>query len=144
MFFKTLEQVQGEECDELIISFGYAKNKSGEFHLRFGPLNQKNGIKRLNVLLTRAIERLDFFTSVKASDFSISANEAINLLRLYLSELEEESDLKRIFLPFNLKTIPEDKTLKISQIHQFIPNIGELKTFHEVMELRGWNLEYLC
>jgi superfamily I DNA and/or RNA helicase len=27
LFFKTLDQVQGDECDNLIISFGYGKNK---------------------------------------------------------------------------------------------------------------------
>jgi hypothetical protein len=48
-FFKALENVQGEECDRLIISLGYGRNTEGEFHMRFGPLNSKNGAKRLNV-----------------------------------------------------------------------------------------------
>ena len=40
-FFKALENVQGEECDQLIISLGYGKNENGEFHMRFGPMNSK-------------------------------------------------------------------------------------------------------
>jgi large subunit ribosomal protein L18 len=28
-FFKALENVQGEECDQLIISLGYGKNENG-------------------------------------------------------------------------------------------------------------------
>ena len=39
LFFKALEQVQGDECDRLIISFGYAKNENGQFEMRFGPVN---------------------------------------------------------------------------------------------------------
>lgn len=88
-FFKTLEQVQGDECDYLVISFGYGKNEEGKFEMRFGPLNQQNGKKRLNVLFTRARLKLIFFASVTSGDFSISENESIRLLWLWFCFVEK-------------------------------------------------------
>lgn len=142
VFFKALEQVQGEECERLIISLGYGKNKEGQFHHRFGPLNQKNGTKRLNVLFTRAIEHIHFFSSVRASDFQLSANEAINLLRLYLAELETQNPEEEPVLPFGMDFSRVGKKLTIPKIYRQLPDAGELKTFHEVMTKRGWEIKY--
>lgn len=91
-FFKTLEQVQGDECDLLLISFGYGKNNDGKFEMRFGPLNQHNGKKRLNVLFTRARNRILFFSSVNASDFPISDNESVRLLWLWFCFIEKSQN----------------------------------------------------
>jgi superfamily I DNA and/or RNA helicase len=91
-FFKTLEQVQGDECDLLIISFGYGKNEFGKFEMRFGPLNQQNGKKRLNVLFTRARNKIVFYASVKSSDFPISENESVRLLWLWFCFIEKIKD----------------------------------------------------
>ena len=142
IFFKALEQVQGEECQTLVISLGYGRNKEGQFHRRFGPLNQKNGTKRLNVLFTRAIEQIHFFSSVQASDFQLSANEAINLLRLYLLELETQSKTEELVLPFDMQFSISGKELVIPQIYRQLPHAAELKTFQEVMQKRGWKLRY--
>jgi hypothetical protein len=140
-FFKALENVQGDECDHLIISLGYAKNDAGEFHHRFGPLNTQNGSKRLNVLLTRARKNIDFFTSVHASDFNISTNESVNLLRLWLLHLESnelsESEIK---FPYNVEAIIKGNSLKISNVYSTLKNAHELITFVRVMEERGWSL----
>jgi superfamily I DNA and/or RNA helicase len=81
LFFKTLDQVQGDECDFLIISFGYGKNEDGNFEMRFGPINQIGGDKRLNVLFSRAKKEIHFFSSVRYQDFPISKNESVNLLK---------------------------------------------------------------
>jgi hypothetical protein len=139
-FFKTLENVQGDECDRLVISMGYAKNNAGEFHLRFGPLNNKNGAKRLNVLLTRARKKIDFFTSVKASDFNISTNESVNLLRLWLLQLENY-ECGEVQLPHKIDGIVNGNVLRISNIFSKLKNADELITFVRVMEGRGWHLE---
>ncbi len=141
-FFKTLEQVQGEECDYLIISLAYAKDSNGKLHLRFGPLNQESGSKRLNVLFTRAKEKIDFFSSVLASDFEISTNESINLLRLYLQSIEKQNQLNEFNFPFHLNFELNENKLKIKDAYRSIKNAEELKTFQKVMELRGWNIEY--
>lgn len=141
-FFRTLEQVQGDECDHLFISLGYGKNENGEFQLRFGPLNQKNGAKRLNVLLTRARISIDFFTSVKATDFSISTNESVNLLRLFLMQHEQSAIEKPLVFPFGLKPVIEQQTLTFENISDTLPDAQELLTLHEVLTQRGWQVRY--
>jgi superfamily I DNA and/or RNA helicase len=141
-FFKALENVQGEECDRLIISLGYGRNPEGEFQLRFGPLNTKNGPKRLNVLLTRAKKKIDLFASVDGNDFKISSNEAVDLLRLYL--LQIGTNEKRTYtqqFPYDLEPIIEDRTLKFDQIYSSIQSASELVTLVRVLEGRGWKIE---
>jgi len=53
-FIKSLENVQGDERDTIIISTGYGPDINGNVNLNFGPLNQEGGWRRLNVLVTRA------------------------------------------------------------------------------------------
>ncbi len=92
-FFKALEQVQGEECDHLIVGFAYGKNQEGKFDLRFGPINLKNGEKRLNVLFSRARKSIHFVSSVKQSDFSSSKNPGVMRLKDWFTYIEEESTM---------------------------------------------------
>lgn len=146
VFFKALENVQGEECDHLIISLGYSKNIEGEFQMRFGPLNQKNGSKRLNVLLTRAKKSIDFTASVTSKEFKISENESINLLRLFLSQIEENTiDEKVNFqFPYDLQPIINQKSsyseVKFSAIYSYISDARELVTFQRVLKNRDWKI----
>jgi hypothetical protein len=142
-FFRALEQVQGDECDTLIISFGYAKNEIGDFHKRFGPLNQKNGSKRLNVLLTRAKKSIHFFSSINAKDLELSTNESINLLRYYLIQLESENEKAALKFPYDLQAkIERNNQLLISQVTNKISDARELVTTHDVLSNRGWKISY--
>jgi hypothetical protein len=79
-FFLALEQVQGEECEILLISFGYAKNEAQQFSLKLGPMTQAQSGRRLNVLLTRAQKSLHFYSSIRAADFPIKRSAATNKL----------------------------------------------------------------
>lgn len=65
-FVKSLEHVQGDERDTMIISVGYAKTADGSFSLNFGPLNQDGGWRRLNVLVTRAKWQTILVTSIRS------------------------------------------------------------------------------
>lgn len=142
-FFKALENVQGEECDRLIISLGYGRNVDGEFHMRFGPLNTKNGSKRLNVLLTRAKRRIDFFSSVQSSDFKISDNEAVDLLRRFLAHIEVGFLPEASFdFPMDLCPHMKQNTLSFGQIYQKISDANELVTLTRVLESRGWKVRF--
>lgn len=143
VFFKALEQIQGDEADTVIIGMGYGKNAEGAFHLRFGPLNQTHGYKRLNVLLTRAKSELHFFTSVQAADFAVSSNESVNLLRLFLSRLEQGPDEASTVLPYGLPAEATNATtLAIPGAWEYIRSAQEFVTFHRVMTGRGWTLKY--
>ena len=79
-FFLALEQVQGEECEILLISFGYAKNEAQQFSLKLGPMTQAQSGRRLNVLLTRAQKALHFYSSVRAADFPSKRSTATQKL----------------------------------------------------------------
>lgn len=67
-FVKSLESVQGDERDVIIISVGYAKNADGVLALNFGPLNMDGGWRRLNVLVTRARWQIILLTSLRSSE----------------------------------------------------------------------------
>lgn len=142
VFIKSLEQVQGDEADVVAISLGYGKNAEGKFRLQFGPVNQSNGYKRLNVLFSRARKALHFFSSVSAADFPLSDNEGVDLLRKYLEFAENNTATGDLQLPFGISGKISDKTLTVSQITDFTQNAREILTFHEVMKSLGWEVKY--
>ena len=130
-----------------IILIGYGKNDEGEFHLRFGPLNQKSGSKRLNVLLTRAKKSIDFVSSVQSKEFKISENESVNLVRLFLLQIEEQKSVenKSIQFPFglnpNISEVNNSKmNIQFPYIYKTINDANELVTFQYVLQNRGWKL----
>lgn len=78
LFIKNLEEVQGDERDIIIFSIGYARNEEGKFYLRFGPLGQEGGEKRLNVAISRAREKIIIVTSILPSDLRRITDEDEN------------------------------------------------------------------
>jgi hypothetical protein len=135
-FFKTLEQVQGDECDLLIVSFGYGKNEDGKFEMRFGPLNQQNGKKRLNVLFTRARLQIIFFASVNSNDFPISENESVRLLWLWFCFIEKIKDKSSK----NKQSISNE--IQFEELVFSSKNKIELLNKISVWEERGWKFTF--
>jgi hypothetical protein len=143
LFFKSLEHIQGDECDILFISLGYGKDPCGNFQLRFGPLNRKNGSRRLNVLLSRAKSQIHFFTSVRSSDFAISSNEAIDLLRKHLYSLENQSiDPTELRFPFDFRPTMENEILTIEDAEMHFTDAHNLLTVYHVLKNRGWKIRF--
>jgi hypothetical protein len=70
LFVKNLENVQGDERDDIIISTTYGPDPSGKFHRRFGPVGMAGGGRRLNVLVTRARCRVHLVTSIPTSEYA--------------------------------------------------------------------------
>ncbi|GGJ88374.1 hypothetical protein GCM10010123_17430 [Pilimelia anulata] len=88
-FIKSLENVQGDERDAIILSIGYAKTRDGRLPLRFGPLNQEGGERRLNVAVTRARSRMTVVSAFSHHDMdpnqtAATKNRGPELLRRYL------------------------------------------------------------
>jgi hypothetical protein len=54
LFIKNLENVQGDERDIIILSICYGPGPEGRMLMNFGPINQRGGEKRLNVIFSRA------------------------------------------------------------------------------------------
>lgn len=139
-FLKPLEKVQGDECEELVISLGYAPDPDGNFALRFGPLNRVGGRNRLNVLFTRASQRIHFFASVTAAHFPASDNESINLLRDWLFFLEAADHDRELLFPYSLHPKSTGNELHLTSIYRSIPSAVELSTCYQVLTQRGWKL----
>ena len=73
-----------------IISMTYGKNENGVFHKRFGPITQKGGDKRLNVLFTRSRKRMIVLSSFKHNDLSGTLSPNLSILKDFLNFAENE------------------------------------------------------
>ncbi len=147
-FFRALENIQGDECDQLIISLGYGPNEEGKLLLNFGPLNRKSGRRRLNVLFSRAKKKIDFYSSIRSSDLVLSSNDSLNLLRQFLQGVEKETKSAELVFPYQLQTsISESKVknkqlVKIDHLIEKITDTNEFITLHQVLSERNWEIQY--
>jgi very-short-patch-repair endonuclease len=92
-FIKNLENVQGDERDVIFISTVYGRERSDlQVAQRFGPINSANGHRRLNVLFTRAKERIEVFSSMTAADIrpTEASNRGVHALRNYLEYIQTQ------------------------------------------------------
>lgn len=82
-FIKNLESLQGDERDVIFISTTFGKDKETQrVYQRFGPINSDVGWRRLNVLFTRAKQKMEIFTSMQSSDIIISPNSSRGVIAL--------------------------------------------------------------
>jgi very-short-patch-repair endonuclease len=86
-FVKNLENVQGDERDVIFISVTYGRDQNGNLFQRFGPINQAQGPRRLNVLFTRAKHKMVVFSSIDPDEIRIDASSSrgIVVLKGYLN-----------------------------------------------------------
>jgi len=87
VFVKNLENVQGDERDVIIFSICYGPDASGNVRMKFGPLNNKGGERRLNVAITRAREQLLVFSTLTPEmiDLSRTTSEGVKHLKTFLA-----------------------------------------------------------
>lgn len=107
-FVKNLENIQGDERDIIIISTTFGLDEEGNFRQNFGPLNQANGYRLLNVIITRAKKKMFVCTSIPGAIFSNysqlieeKGNNGRGIFYAYLAyvqaiELENENARKNI------------------------------------------------
>lgn len=94
LFFKNLENVQGDERDVIFISMTYGPKEPGQrVPQRFGPINQAVGWRRLNVLFTRSKKRMHIFSSMDSGDVisDIESGRGIKALHDFLQYCETGS-----------------------------------------------------
>lgn len=80
-FVKNLENIQGDERDIMIISTTFGRKPDGQFIQNFGPINQDKGYKLLNVIITRARQKVYICTSIPSEYYS-----------KYISEIEKSGN----------------------------------------------------
>lgn len=88
-FIKNLENVQGDERDVIFIGTVYGPAKIGEPVMqRFGPINNIAGRNRLNVLFSRAKEKIVTFSSMTPADIKADAETGHGGVRMLKQWLE--------------------------------------------------------
>jgi len=84
LFVKNLENVQGDERDVVILSICYAPAPDGRMRMNFGPINQRGGEKRLNVIFSRAKHHMAVVTTIDHTAITNELNVGANTLRQFL------------------------------------------------------------
>jgi predicted DNA-binding WGR domain protein len=94
LFVKNLENVQGDERDIIIMSVCYGHDVSGRMLMNFGPINQRGGEKRLNVIFSRAKHHMAIVSSIRHGDITNDYNDGANSLKnfLYYAEAVSRGD----------------------------------------------------
>jgi hypothetical protein len=92
LFIRSLESVQGDERDVMLISYTYGPDPASKVVAqRFGPVQREGGGRRLNVMVTRAKNRVEVFHSILPEDISSNTGGA-PIMRAYLSYAMQAPD----------------------------------------------------
>ncbi|HJW75648.1 MAG TPA: DUF3320 domain-containing protein [Thermoleophilia bacterium] len=94
LFVKNLENVQGDERDEILFSICNAPDAKGRFSVQTGALNGPGGDRRLNVAITRARKKLVVYSSIEPEQIDRSRTKArgIWLLRDFLQYVRDRAN----------------------------------------------------
>ena len=86
----NLDNIQGKERELVLVSFIYGWQKNNKLKQQFGLFSQYGGERRLNVLLTRASKRLEWFCNFSASDLKITSSTplGVKILKDFLCEYD--------------------------------------------------------
>ncbi len=137
---KTLEQVQGDEFDEMVLSLGFGKNADGNVDLRMGPLTHFGGEKRLNVLLTRTKTKLYVIRSIKSSDFGVVNSEGLRVLKEWLFWLENlHTETAETPFPFGKVSLKEGE-IEVGRMADLGTGYLNLESYRSLLRERGWKL----
>jgi hypothetical protein len=90
-FVKSLEAVQGDVRDVIILSVGYGYDEHDKISTNFGVLNRPRGWRRLNVAITRARQRVEVVSSIHAGDVQDMGNESVRHLKAFLEYAERDA-----------------------------------------------------
>lgn len=99
VFFRTIESVQGQETDHLILSLTYGKDKNGKAQNRFGELNRDDFGKCIfNVAVTRAKSSVTLVRSVEP--YELDSNSRIGFIVEYMRLVKQfaKADDKQQFV----------------------------------------------
>jgi hypothetical protein len=98
---RNIENVQGDEFDQVILSLGYATNLEGKLITNFGLLGKSGAENRLNVAITRARKMMHVISSIEPEDFRPGqlSNPGLGLLREFLSWVKAQSLTRAVPAP---------------------------------------------
>lgn len=148
-FIKNLENVQGDERDVIFIGTVYGPERSGaKVAQRFGPINGMAGKRRLNVLFSRAKEKIVTFSSMTAADILAEEgdNSGVYMLKRWL-----EYSATGILEGGSTTTRPPDSDFEIfvadqirSMGYEPVPQVGAAGYFIDIgVRHPGWAHGYI-
>lgn len=88
LFVKNLENVQGDERDIILLSICYGPDAGGRMLMNFGPINQRGGEKRLNVIFSRARHHMAVVSSIRHHAITNDYNDGAAALKNFLHYAE--------------------------------------------------------
>ncbi len=88
LFVKNLENVQGDERDIILLSICYGPDTTGRMAMNFGPINQRGGEKRLNVIFSRARHHMAVVSSIRHHAITNDYNDGAAALKNFLHYAE--------------------------------------------------------
>ncbi|MBV8686074.1 MAG: WGR domain-containing protein [Alphaproteobacteria bacterium] len=91
LFVKNLENVQGDERDIIVMSVCYAPGPDGRMAMNFGPINQRGGEKRLNVIFSRARRHMAIVSTIAPEAITNVHNDGARALRTFLAFADAQS-----------------------------------------------------
>ena len=106
LFVKNLENVQGDERDIIIMSVCYGHDTGGRMLMNFGPINQRGGEKRLNVIFSRARHHMAIVSSIRHQAITNEYNDGASSLKNFLQYAEavsrgDEAQARRVLENLN-------------------------------------------
>jgi very-short-patch-repair endonuclease len=92
LFIKSIERVQGDERDCIIMTPGYARGDKGTLRYQFGSLGRQGGERRLNVAASRAKRKLTLVTSITSEDFAAykGGERGVQLFKAFIQYMESQ------------------------------------------------------
>ena len=101
---RSIENVQGDEADLVVISTTFGTDAAGKFIQNFGPVGQAGGKNRINVMVTRAKEKMIVVKSFKSDAITSTNNDNLYILKMFLAYIENLQNNNNIITNETVKT----------------------------------------
>ncbi|WP_234047196.1 AAA domain-containing protein [Luteolibacter pohnpeiensis] len=135
LFVKNLENIQGDERDIILMSVCYAPESEGRMRMNFGPINQRGGEKRLNVIFSRARHHMVLVSSIRYTQITNDYNDGARALKNFLQYAEGQSngDVATARLVLDGLNPLKNKTHTKEYTNHFVA-----AQIAAALEMRGW------
>ncbi|MCQ2956857.1 MAG: Upf1 family helicase [Mycoplasmoidaceae bacterium] len=125
---RSIENVQGDEADLVVISTTFGTDAAGKFIQNFGPVGQAGGKNRINVMVTRAKEKMIVVKSFKSDAITSTNNENLYILKMFLFYIENLQENKNIITGEAAQGLDKPITQTVAlQLTNLLPTL-EIKT----------------
>ncbi len=138
LFVKNLENIQGDERDIILMSVCYGRDANGRILMNFGPINQRGGEKRLNVIFSRARQHMVLLSSLRHSDITNDYNDGANALKNFLHYAES---LSRGDASLARQVLDGLNPLKRQALSLEQTSAAIAKQIATALQARGWDAE---